>query len=232
MELRLAVQFASRTTPSRLWATTSSQCRALISTPSRAFSTTRPSLAPNDRQTQDLLAALQANPSRPRTTTTTTPESTSSLPPRPPPSQKPSWADLRPSTAPTSKPTSPASSSATSDPYLDDMAMLPDMISWDINEFRSANKLARPVPLEMRNLRASTGRTIEKYGNVDVARAFTLLDMACNRNGVPRDLRRQKFHERPGLKRKRLRSERWRKMFKLGFRATVSRVSELRRQGW
>jgi small subunit ribosomal protein MRP21 len=112
------------------------------------------------------------------------------------------------------------------------MAMLPEIISWDINEFRSSNKLAKPVPLEMRNLRPSTGRTIEKYGNVDVARAFQLLDMACNRNGVSRDLFRQRFHERPGLKRKRLRSERWRRMFKLGFRATVSRVSELRKQGW
>jgi ribosomal protein S21 len=112
------------------------------------------------------------------------------------------------------------------------MAMLPDIISWDINEFRSANKLTKPVPLEMRNLRPSTGRTVEKYGSVDVARAFALLDMACNRNGVSRDLARQRFYERPGLKRKRLRSERWRKLFKVGFKATVSRVAELRKQGW
>lgn len=224
MELRLAVQFASRTAPSRLWAGTSSQCRTLAA-PLRTFSTTRSVSAPNDRSTQDLLAALQANPNQPRTAA---PQSTSSLPPRPPPAAtKTSWADLRPSSTPTSKPapTSP-------DPYLDDMAMLPEIISWDINEFRSSNKLTKPVPLEMRNLRPSTGRTIEKYGNVDVARAFQLLDMACNKNSVSRDLWRQRFHERPGLKRKRLRSERWRKMFKLGFRATVSRVSELRKQGW
>lgn len=112
------------------------------------------------------------------------------------------------------------------------MAMLPEIISWDINEFRTANKLTKAVPLEMRNLRPSTGRTIEKYGNVDVARAFTLLDMACKKNGVRRDVKLQKFHERPGLKRKRLRSERWRYMFRGGFRATVQRVSELRKQGW
>ena len=112
------------------------------------------------------------------------------------------------------------------------MAMLPGIISWDINEFQSRNKLAKPVPLEMRNLRASTGRTIEKYGNVDVARAFQLLNRACSNNGVSRDLHRQRFHERPGLKRKRLRSERWRAAFKLGFRATVGRVQELRKQGW
>lgn len=112
------------------------------------------------------------------------------------------------------------------------MAMLPEIISWDINEFRSANKLSKPVPLEMRNLRPSTGRTVEKYGSTDVARAFTLLDISCNKNSIARDAQRQKFHERPGLKRKRLRSERWRRLFKAGFKATVSRVSELRKQGW
>lgn len=112
------------------------------------------------------------------------------------------------------------------------MAMLPEIISWDINEFRSTNKLSKPVPLEMRNLRPSTGRTVEKYGNVDVARAFQLLDIACNKNNVSRDVFRQRYHERPGLKRKRLASERWRKIFRQGFKATVARVSELRKQGW
>ncbi|KAB5513090.1 hypothetical protein GE09DRAFT_637683 [Coniochaeta sp. 2T2.1] len=220
MELRLAARFASRAAPSQLLTT---QCLALPL--SRAFSTTRAVSAPkDDESTSDLLSALKIP-------TSSTSSSSSGLPPRPPPTTKPTWADLRPSTTPTSKAASPPPST-TSDPYLDDMAMLPGIISWDINEFQSRNKLAKPVPLEMRNLRPSTGRTIEKYGNVDVARAFSLLDMACKRNGVKTDLFRQRYHERPGLKRKRLSSERWRAAFKLGFRATVGRVQELRKQGW
>ena len=42
----------------------------------------------------------------------------------------------------------------------------------------------------------------------------------------------QKFHERKGLKKKRLRSQRWRARFKTGFKATVARVKELKKQGW
>jgi ribosomal protein S21 len=87
-------------------------------------------------------------------------------------------------------------------------------------------------PVEMRNLRPSTGRTVERTGTVDVARAFALLQQACGKNKVARDFTKQRFHERPGLKRKRLKSERWRARFKLGFRATVQRVQELRAQGW
>jgi len=82
--------------------------------------------------------------------------------------------------------------------------------------------------------RATVGRTIEidPVKGVDFGRALRNLDILCSSNGVKRDLQRQKFHERPGLKKKRLRSERWRRLFKLGFRATVLRVQEMRRKGW
>jgi ribosomal protein S21 len=113
------------------------------------------------------------------------------------------------------------------------MAMLPEVMTWDINDFSANNsKKGKSAPLEMRNLRPSTGRTIEKWGTIDVARAFQVLDFACRKNNVAKDFRRQRFHERPGLKRKRLRSERWRALFKEGFRATCARVEVLRRQGW
>lgn len=111
--------------------------------------------------------------------------------------------------------------------------MLTDRISWDIGEFKSRNNLKAPLPVEMHNLRASTGRSIELGGNVtDLSRAFASLEAHCRRNSIPVEARRQLFYERGGLKRKRLRSQRWRARFKEGFRATVSRVNELRRQGW
>ncbi|KAI1877345.1 hypothetical protein JX265_003353 [Neoarthrinium moseri] len=77
-----------------------------------------------------------------------------------------------------------------------------------------------------------TGRTIQVSKGADVARSFKLLNMQCTANRVRQDFSRQKFHERGGLKRKRLASERWRRRFKKGFQATCKRVDELRRQGW
>lgn len=81
-------------------------------------------------------------------------------------------------------------------------------------------------------LSPSTGKTVNIGGNVDVARGLRLLEMSCSRNKVRRDANRQRFHERTGLKKKRLRSERWRRRFMEGFKATVGRVKQLRKQGW
>ena len=82
--------------------------------------------------------------------------------------------------------------------------------------------------------RPTVGRTIEVIPErgVDFGRALRNLEISCAINRVRQDLSRQRFHERPGLKRKRLKSERWRKMFKESFRATVMRVKEMRRKGW
>ena len=82
--------------------------------------------------------------------------------------------------------------------------------------------------------RPTVGRTIEVVPErgVDFGRALRNLDISCAFNRVKQDLSRQRFHERPGLKRKRLKSERWRKMFKESFRATVMRVRDMTRKGW
>ncbi|CAG8961042.1 hypothetical protein HYFRA_00002582 [Hymenoscyphus fraxineus] len=88
-----------------------------------------------------------------------------------------------------------------------------------------------PKPPPMR-LNPSTGRTFTVGGHVDVARAFQLLNQSCAANDVRNDERYQRFHERGGLKRKRLRRERWRKRFGEGFKAAVFRVKQLRTQGW
>jgi small subunit ribosomal protein MRP21 len=78
------------------------------------------------------------------------------------------------------------------------------------------------------------GRTVyvDNQRGMDVARAFRMMDIQCNRNAVRKDFSRQRFHERGGTKRKRLHSERWRKRFKLGFQAAVKRVLKMRKQGW
>jgi hypothetical protein len=81
-------------------------------------------------------------------------------------------------------------------------------------------------------LSPSTGKTVKVDGHIDVARAFRMMEQTCGRNKVRREFNYQRFHERRGLKKKRLRAERWRKRFMEGFKATVGRVKKLRRQGW
>jgi small subunit ribosomal protein MRP21 len=88
-----------------------------------------------------------------------------------------------------------------------------------------------PAPIK---LNATTGRVIHVNTDrgVDAARAFRMLGMRLAQNNVRKDAQRQRFHERPGLKRKRLKSERWRKRFKEAFQGTVARVVNMKRQGW
>jgi len=83
-------------------------------------------------------------------------------------------------------------------------------------------------------LNATTGRTVEldpKRGR-DIVRGLGMLGSLVSRNRVKADFNKQRFHERPGLRRKRLKSERWRARFKVGFTETCRRVTELTRKGW
>jgi small subunit ribosomal protein MRP21 len=84
------------------------------------------------------------------------------------------------------------------------------------------------------HLSARTGRTMTVDPNqpTDLGTRLRQLEMLVSRNRIRADFNRQKFHERGGLKRKRLASERWRRRFKAGFQRTVTRVQELRRKGW
>jgi len=103
------------------------------------------------------------------------------------------------------------------------------MSTWNEDEFLPKHyDVSEP---ELR-LRPSTGRTIHVKGNVDLARGFRLLQRAVSQNKIKADVRLTKFHERPALKRKRLKRERWQARFKNGFRATINRVMELKAQGW
>lgn len=82
--------------------------------------------------------------------------------------------------------------------------------------------------------RPSLGRTVEVIPDrgMDLGRALRSLDINCAVNSVRRDAYKQRFYERPGLKRKRLKSERWRRRFKIGFKAVVAKVKAMRRKGW
>ena len=82
--------------------------------------------------------------------------------------------------------------------------------------------------------RPSLGRTVEIWPDrgFDLGRAFRSLDINCAVNGVRGHAMKQRFHERPGLKRKRLKSVRWRRNFKKGFNEVVGKVKRMRRKGW
>lgn len=83
-------------------------------------------------------------------------------------------------------------------------------------------------------LNAAYGRTVsldESRGR-DIVAGIRMLGSLMKKNRVKQDFQKQRYHERPGLKRKRLHSERWRLRFKEGFAGVVGRVQELTRKGW
>ncbi|KAL8724518.1 MAG: hypothetical protein Q9181_006788 [Wetmoreana brouardii] len=82
--------------------------------------------------------------------------------------------------------------------------------------------------------RPSLGRTVEvaPERGLDLGRALRSLEINCAVNNVRGDAFKQRFHERPGLKRKRLKSVRWRRNFRQGFKAVVAKVKAMRRKGW
>ncbi|KAF2150946.1 hypothetical protein K461DRAFT_279728 [Myriangium duriaei CBS 260.36] len=110
-------------------------------------------------------------------------------------------------------------------------------ISSKLDPRGNTNKVLRsqslPLPLPVR-LGPSLGRTVKvnPSRNIDVGRAFRQLEILCRKNQVRNDAARQKFHERPGLKRKRVRSERWRRTFKEGFKGMIALVKKMKKQGW
>ncbi|KAI9795048.1 MAG: hypothetical protein M1816_000070 [Peltula sp. TS41687] len=92
----------------------------------------------------------------------------------------------------------------------------------------------RRVELPPLRLGPSLGRSvsIEHTGGMELTRGLNLLKAKISQNQIKNDQMRQRFYERPGLKRKRLRSQRWRRKFMVGFRAMVGQVQHMRRQGW
>lgn len=81
---------------------------------------------------------------------------------------------------------------------------------------------------------AGRGSAASKSGvsATSVQHAFQVLNRTVKDQKIKTLWHRQRFHERKGMKRKRLRMERWRTRFRTGFKATTSRVLELKKQGW
>lgn len=67
---------------------------------------------------------------------------------------------------------------------------------------------------------------------VDLAAALRNLQINCAVNRVRGQANFQKFHVRRGQRRKDLRRERWRKLFKFSFQKTVEKIQKMRAQGW
>jgi ribosomal protein S21 len=92
--------------------------------------------------------------------------------------------------------------------------------------------LPRAPPRPDIRLRPTTGRTVFVRNKGEIGPAVATVNRMAKRNGLAQMERAQRYHERPGLRRKRLKSQRWRDRFKKGFVATVQRVQELTKQGW
>lgn len=110
---------------------------------------------------------------------------------------------------------------------------------------RYVDSIEDPTSQHRVHTRPTTGRTVflEHAGRGSAAskqglsatsaqHAFQVLNRTIKDQKIKTLHYRQRFHERKGMMRKRLRMERWRTRFKKGFKATTSRVLELKKQGW
>jgi small subunit ribosomal protein MRP21 len=121
---------------------------------------------------------------------------------------------------------------------FDDMALPTDMLDPNMsNKPSEAASLATQqaeVFASFPRLNPTYGRTVDldvSRGR-DLVRGIGMLGSLVTRNKIRHEMSKQRFHERGGLKRKRLASERWRARFKIGFRTLTKRVGELTGKGW
>ncbi|KAL6851351.1 hypothetical protein ACO1O0_008479 [Amphichorda felina] len=171
------------------------------------------------------------------------PGSNAAMPPPPPPPSASASAD--PSAPASDQPQHAYDATSPNPPGYFDVGKILDT---DINKVLStfASKYAESLsmsndPVNQPRVRtaAVTGRTVFLGGEGWVRgaahspeHAFVMLNRLLREGRVKELWHRQRFHERPGLRRKRLKMVRWRKRFKGGFKATAARVCELKKQGW
>ncbi|KPM36534.1 hypothetical protein AK830_g10031 [Neonectria ditissima] len=128
----------------------------------------------------------------------------------------------------------PYTSSKTATPFNLDIASIIANKAVNFGEGLEANPLTRPRV----RAKAVTGRTVFVKDRITPTSAPTpmialrVLNKMVREQQIKTKFHSQRFHERKGLKKKRLRSQRWRSRFKSGFKETVNRVLELKRQGW
>ncbi|KAF4452981.1 ribosomal protein s21 [Fusarium austroafricanum] len=150
------------------------------------------------------------------------------LPPSPPSPDSPA------------EPTTTTAPKPTSHPYDAAKPFTLDIASIIANKANTFGNEVVSDPIARPQIRAKpvTGRTvfikdrITKTSAPTPMMALRVLNRIVREDQVKNKFHSQKFHERKGLKKKRLRSQRWRARFKHGFKATVSRVIELKKQGW
>ncbi|KAK7416230.1 hypothetical protein QQZ08_012081 [Neonectria magnoliae] len=157
------------------------------------------------------------------------PEARSDLPP--PPSVPGSLLSGEPAK---SNEQHPYTASKTATPFNLDIASIIANKAIAFGEGIESNPMTRPRI----RAKAVTGRTVFVRDRITPTSAPTpmialrVLNKMVREQQVKTKFHSQKFHERNGLKKKRLRSQRWRSRFKNGFKETVNRVLELKRQGW
>ncbi|KAM4058831.1 ribosomal protein [Hirsutella rhossiliensis] len=166
--------------------------------------------------------------------------SNADLPPPPPPPPRadaapasPSWT-LDPGSFPSGHAYNAVSSGKMARLDLD------NIIGAKAGEFAAENALTITNPMSQPKVhtKAVSGRTVFIKSRMSPTSApnpvvaLRVLDKMCRDQKIKQKYHSQKFHERKGLRKKRLKSSRWRARFKTGFQATVSRVLELKRQGW
>ncbi|KEY64207.1 hypothetical protein S7711_03496 [Stachybotrys chartarum IBT 7711] len=112
------------------------------------------------------------------------------------------------------------------------------IISAKSARYGESSSIQDPMSRPKVRTKAVLGRTIFVGNNFGptaaptVSLALNSLNRLVRSEQISSKFYAQRFHERKGLKRKRLAMTRWRKRFKDGFKATVNRVLELKRQGW
>jgi hypothetical protein len=107
--------------------------------------------------------------------------------------------------------------------------------TFDINAALEISDVAANYAASVRlRLKPTLGRTVpvNLNRNVDLTRAFRLLEFKNQQNKVKQDEREQKFHVRKGQLKKIMRRRRWRVTFLAGFLKECDRVRRMRRQGW
>lgn len=97
-----------------------------------------------------------------------------------------------------------------------------------------SNSMPAPSSMASENIKMpkmgpTAGRSVVVQS--DVAQAFMKLRSVVRQNNVRTDFQTQRFHERPGLKRKRLASKRHRQRFKDGFRRMIAVVMDMKKKG-
>ncbi|KAL2677265.1 hypothetical protein Neosp_011034 [[Neocosmospora] mangrovei] len=149
-------------------------------------------------------------------------------------------SDLPPPPPPTTAAAAEESKPAQKHPYSsasDTFDIVSNLIA---NKAMAYGEAIATNPIDRPQIRAKavTGRTvfvkerITRTSGPTPMVALRVLGRMIREDQVKNKYHSQKFHERKGLKKKRLRSQRWRARFKHGFKATVSRVIELKKQGW